>query len=69
MLTRHFGFHLDEGRDYDAVAQGKLAGRPAIDANRARAAGGFDRIGGDPLAIRNVPDIHTLMRQNAGGVE
>ena len=58
--------HLGEGGDDHAVADLEEAGGGAVDADGLRAARRLDRVGGDPRAVGDVPDIDLLVRQDVG---
>ena len=69
MLAGLVGLDRGEGGNDHLVADGKVAGGRTVHADGLRSTRRLDGIGLDAGAIGHVPDIHALIRQDAGGVE
>ena len=69
MLAGLFRIDGCEGRDDHLVADREVTGRSTVHADGLGTARRFNRIGLDTGTIGDVPDINTLIGQDAGGVQ
>lgn len=62
-------WHSDEAGDDDNIADAGTVGRRTVDRNNSRAALCRDGVGGETLAVGDIPDINGFVFENTGCVK